>query len=150
MGTKYIRNTDDATIVCKIPSDKNASFVFRAKKYDRRNDVLLSNGFTAISEEDLALLEAESSTYKYYKDAGKLTLADNLPEEAMSPEQLIDMLRSEIEILKSVDSNAELANAKIEIEQMLLTMEKQQAMIDALQEQIADMEIPAVDLEKGE
>ena len=67
MGSKYIRNTDDATIVCKIPSDKNKVFIFKPKKIDKRNNILLSNGFTEVSEEDLELLRKESSTFMYYE-----------------------------------------------------------------------------------
>lgn len=101
MGSKYIRNTDDATIVCKIPSDKNKVFIFKPKKIDKRNNILLSNGFTEVSEEDLELLRKESSTFMYYENAGRLTLTDDLPEEAMSPEQLINSLREENERLRT-------------------------------------------------
>ena len=163
MGTKYIRNTDDATIVCKIPSDKHLAWVFKPYKFDARNNVIVSNGFTEISEEDLELLRKESNTFQYYEKDGKLTLADNLPQEAMSPDQLISMLRADLEAAKAeiaelkegngtsaeVDAlKAELAETKEGHEQLIITMEHMQDTIDALQEQIADMEIPAVDLDK--
>lgn len=155
MGIKYIRNTDDASIVCRVPSDKNKVFVFKPRKVDKRNNVLLSNGFTEIDAEDLELLQKESSVFQYYENLGKLTLADTLPPEAMSPEQLISVLRDEIRQLKAelakLKESGETAALKVkddEIAQLILTMERQQDTIDALQEQIAEMEIPAMDLNK--
>ena len=157
MSIKYIRNTDDASIVCRVPSDKNKVFVFKPRKVDKRNNVLLSNGFTEIDSEDLELLQKESSVFQYYENLGKLTLADTLPPEAMSPEQLISVLRDEIGQLKAelaeLKEGGETAALKVkddEIAQLILTMEQQQDTIDALQEQIAEMEIPAINLDKTE
>jgi NhaP-type Na+/H+ and K+/H+ antiporter len=100
MGIKYIRNVDDAMIVCRIASDKNKVFRFPAKKFDKRNNVIISNGFTEVSDEDVALLETESSVFTYYASKGKLILTDNLPHESMSTEQLIMALKSENSMLK--------------------------------------------------
>jgi len=145
MGIKYIRNTDDATIVCKIPSDKNKAYVFRQYKFNQRDGIVEHNGFTEISEEDLAILREQSTTFQYYEKEGKLTLADNLPQEAMSPDQLISVLRSEIEILKagkeSDAPNAEVAALKEKIKKLEKDLAEQQDIIDGLNEQIA--EIPA-------
>ena len=155
MDIKYIRNTDDATIVCKIPSDKNKVFVFRPRKVDKKNNIVLSNGFTAVTEEELKLLRAESTTFVYYENAKRLTLTDELPQEAMSPEQLIDSLRTENAALKEQlatngDSEklAELqkalqnALATIDEQEKLLkekdiSIEEQEKTITALEEQIA-------------
>ena len=134
MGIKYVRNTDDATIVCKIPSDKNKSFVFRAKKFDKRENILLSNGYTEISDEDLALLRAESSAFRYYEKSKKLTCTDNLPQESMSTEQLIAALRTEIALLKSQaqpeSSSKELKNALTIIGEQKEEIEKLKAELD--------------------
>ena len=155
MGVKYIRNTDDATIVCKIPSDKNKTFIFRPKKIDKRNNIVLSNGFTEITEEDLELLRKESSTFMYYEKAKKLTLADKLPYEAMSSEQLISILRNENEQLKLqlaadkdttalTEAQNALQNALMEIEKLTGELkeasekaEEQERMIAGLDEQLA-------------
>ena len=101
MGSKFIRNTDDATIICRITSNKDKVFVFRTKKFDKRNNVLLSNGYTEVSDEDLALLQAESSAFISYSAKGKLTVADNLPMESMSVDQLVTTLKSEVASLKA-------------------------------------------------
>ena len=155
MGAKYIRNTDDATIVCKIPSDKNKVFIFKPKKIDKRNNVLMSNGFTEVSEEDLELLRKESSTFMYYESAGRLTLTDDLPEEAMSSAQLISILRNENEQLKLqlaadkdttalTEAQNALQNALMEIEKLTGELkeasekaEEQERMIAGLDEQLA-------------
>lgn len=155
MDVKYIRNTDDATIVCKIPSDKNKTFIFRPKKIDKRNNVVLSNGFTAITEDDLKLLRAESTVFVYYEKAKRLTLTDKLPQEAMSPDQLIDSLRAENAYLKeqlATNGDAEklkelqkaLQNALVTIdeqEKMLsektAAIDEQEKTITALEEQVA-------------
>ena len=155
MGVKYIRNTDDATIVCKIPSDKNKTFIFRPKKIDKRNNIVLSNGFTEITEEDLELLRKESSTFMYYEKAKKLTLADKLPYEAMSSEQLISILRNENEQLKLqlaadkdtaalTEAQNALQNALMEIEKLTGELkeasekaEEQERMIAGLDEHLA-------------
>ena len=155
MGIKYVRNTDDATIVCKIPSDKNKTFIFRPKKIDKRNNIVLSNGFTEITEEDLELLRKESSTFMYYEKAKKLTLADKLPYEAMSSEQLISILRNENEQLKLqlaadkdttalTEAQNALQNALMEIEKLTGELkeasekaEEQERMIAGLDEQLA-------------
>ena len=155
MSTKFIKNTDDATIVCKIPSDKHLAWVFKPYKFDARNGVVVSNGFTEISEEDLELLRKESNTFQYYEKAEKLILADNLPQEAMSPDQLISMLRADLELAKAEiaelqvgGESAALKKKDEEIEQMKIVMEHQQTLIEELQGQIAEMEIPAIDLDK--
>lgn len=156
MGSKYIRNTDDATIVCKIPSDKNKVFIFKPKKIDKRNNVLMSNGFTEVSEEDLELLRKESSTFMYYENAGRLTLTDDLPEEAMSPEQLINSLREENERLRtelaensSIGDQAETQKA---LQNALAEIEEQKKTIEVLEEQLiaAQEELQKVDSDKPE
>ena len=146
MGTKYIKNTDDATIICKIPSDKTKVFVFRKKQFDKRNNILISNGFTEISDEDMTLLEKESNTFKYYMNNGKLSIADSLPQDAMSSDQLIASLRAEIAALKRQsaggDSSAEVEQLKQEIialeEKHLKEVEEMQNMIDELTSQLAE------------
>lgn len=163
MSFKYIKNTDDATIICKIPSDKKKEFIFRTKKFDKRNNVLVSNGFTEVSDEDIALLRAESNTFQYYEKKGKLSVADSLPPEAMNAEQLVASLKMEIASLKRQlqeapkeaaptgkikDVLAELAEQKKIIEEMTVEAQKQQDIIDELQEQLA--ETVDLDEEAGE
>ena len=156
MGAKYIRNTDDATIVCKIPSDKNKVFIFKPKKIDKRNNVLMSNGFTEVSEEDLELLRKESSTFMYYESAGRLTLTDDLPEEAMSPEQLINSLREENERLRTElaenSSTGDQAEAQKALQNALAEIEEQKKTIEVLEEQLvaAQEELQKVDSDKPE
>ena len=156
MSSKYIRNTDDATIVCKIPSDKNKVFIFKPKKIDKRNNVLMSNGFTEVSEEDLELLRKESSTFMYYENAGRLTLTDDLPEEAMSPEQLINSLREENERLRTElaenSSTGDQAEAQKALQNALAEIEEQKKTIEVLEEQLvaAQEELQKVDSDKPE
>lgn len=156
MGSKYIRNTDDATIVCKIPSDKNKVFIFKPKKIDKRNNILLSNGFTEVSEEDLELLRKESSTFMYYENAGRLTLTDDLPEEAMSPEQLINSLREENERLRTElaenSSTGDQAEAQKALQNALAEIEEQKKTIEVLEEHLvaAQEELQKVDSDKPE
>ena len=145
MSIKYLRNTDDATIVCRIPSDKNKSFVFRAKKVDKRNNIVISNGYSEISEEDLELLRKESSTFQYYEAAGKLSLVDSLPQEAMSVEQLVMTLKSENELLKQqiAEGSGATSEEVKELQEKLKAaeekIEEQAKMIDALDTQLAEM-----------
>ena len=156
MGQKYIRNTDDATIVCKIPSDKNKVFIFKPKKIDKRNNILLSNGFTEVSEEDLELLRKESSTFMYYENAGRLSMTDDLPEEAMSPEQLINSLREENERLRTElaenSSTGDQAEAQKALQNALAEIEEQKKTIEVLEEQLvaAQEELQKVDSDKPE
>ena len=142
MAIKYLKNTDDATIVCKIPSDKNRSFVFPSRKVDKRNNIVLSNGYSEVSEEDLELLRAESSTFQFYEKAGKLSLVDELPQDAMSPEQLVMSLRTENELLKqklAEGSGEEAASLKEQLETANAKIAEQEKMIDALDAQLAEM-----------
>jgi len=142
MGTKYIRNTDDATIVCRITSDKKRVFVFPMYKVNKRENIVVSNGFTAISEEDLALLKAESSTFQFYEKSGKLTLADELPQESMSPEQLIAVLRDEIDKLKAeleAAREGKTPDKSKELKEALEKIADQEKMIEALDTQLVDM-----------
>jgi uncharacterized small protein (DUF1192 family) len=156
MGIKYIKNIDDATIVCRITSDKKKVFVFPMHKINKRENTVVSNGFTAISEEDLALLKAESSTFQFYEKSGKLTLADELPQESMSPEQLIAVLRDEIDMLKAEisvlkegntpDSSKELNEAHLsitvltdELNESKALLEEKDKMIEALDAQLLEM-----------
>ena len=156
MGIKYVRNTDDATIVCKIPSDKSKVFIFKPKKIDKRNNVVLSNGFTAVTEEDLELLRKESSTFMYYENAGRLTLTDDLPEEAMSPEQLINSLREENERLRTElaenSSTGDQAEAQKALQNALAEIEEQKKTIEVLEEQLIAVqeELQKVDSDKPE
>ena len=152
MGIKYVRNTDDATIVCKIPSDKSKVFIFKPKKIDKRNNVVLSNGFTAVTEEDLKLLRAESSTFIYYENAKRLTLTDVLPQEAMSSDQLIDSLRTENAILKEQIAanrgNEKLAELQKALQNALVTIDEQEKMIAEKAAVIEEQEKTMVALEE--
>ena len=124
MSIKYIRNTDDATIVCKIPSDKNKAFVFRAKRFDKRNNVVISNGFTEVSEVDLNLLRSESSTFKFYEKSGKLSIVDNLPHESMSVEQLVLALKSENALLKKELKTVQIGINSSDLEKKIVELEE--------------------------
>ena len=156
MSSKYIRNTDDATIVCKIPSDKNKVFVFKPKQIDKRSATVLSNGYTEISDVDLKILREESSTFQYYEKLGRLSIVDSLPHESMSTEQLIISLKNEIAALKrqlkdsSANPSAEmqeaLQNAMTQIEEdqkalaaAAVKIEEQEKIIAALDEQLVAM-----------
>lgn len=130
MGIKYIRNTDDATIGCKSTSNKKKEFIFRPKKFDKRNNILLSNGYTQIEEEDIALLREESNVFRYYEKLGRLTVVDSLPQEAMSSEQLVASLKAEIASLKAaLKGNPQTDDSSKK------TIEKQKKEIDALKEE---------------
>jgi hypothetical protein len=97
----YIKNSDDATIICRVLSDKKKRFVFLSKKVNKRDNIVISNGYTEITEEDLAILQDESSTFKFYIEKKKLVVLDNLPLESMSADQLIVALRAENAALKA-------------------------------------------------
>lgn len=158
MGTKFIRNTDDATIICKIATEAqkaaglDTTFVFRNKKYDRSNNTLLSNGYTEISDEDLALLEKESSTYKYYVSIGRLTIVEDLPIEAMTPDQMLIALQSENARLKQEliekggsknDSAEHVEKQQLEIEQLkqeIVALEEKQLEVEQLKQQLVELE----------
>jgi hypothetical protein len=138
MSIKFIRNTDDATIVCKIPSDKNKSFVFRTKKVDRKNNVILSNGFTEITEDEIALLRSESKTFTFYEAKGRLTVMDNLPLDSMSSEQLISSLRAENAALKKQVIEVAKASTVVDSAEMKRLVESQAVEIKNLTEQLSE------------
>ena len=146
MGIKYIRNVDDAMIVCRIASDKNKVFRFPAKKFDKRNNVVISNGFTEVSDEDVALLETESSVFTYYASKGKLILTDNLPHESMSTEQLIMALKSENSMLKKElkaaqagsNDSEKVKDLQEEIEKLKAELGEKTKTISALDAQLAE------------
>ena len=147
MGIKYIKNSADATIICRIASDKNRVFKFTAKKFDKRNNVIISNGYTEVSDEEIELLKTESSTYAYYVQKGKLSVADNLPYESMSAEQQIAALRNENALLKkqlkdaqSVDAaqfETKIVEQSKEIEELKSVISEQEIKIEALDTQLA-------------
>ena len=136
MALKYIKNTDDATIVCKIPSDKKKVFFFRPKKIDKRNNIVVSNGFTEIEEDDLALLKAESKTFNYYFERKKLEVLDNLPHESMTSEQLIISLKSEVASLKKQIASGGSGSD----ENLKAKVSEQAAEIESLKKEIAEIE----------
>ena len=171
MGTKFIRNTDDATIICKIANEAqkaaglDTTFVFRNKKFDRSNNMLLSSGYTEVSDEDLALLEKESKTYISYRDLGRLTVVESLPLESMTPEQMLLALKSENATLKqqlmekgggNVEKQAaeieqlkaelaqmstpDIAEKMAEIDELHKTIEEMQMTIDELTAQLAEID----------
>lgn len=150
MGTKYIRNTDDATIVCKLTSVKNKSFIFYSKKIDKSTGSVISNGYTAVSDEDLAMLRNESNVFQYYEKKGKLVAGDNLPAEAMTQEQLIAALRSEIAFLKrsqkeqlnssASDDSAKVAELQSALEEAQTALEEAQTALQGANEKIEEHE----------
>jgi len=111
MAIKYVKNTDDATIICRIASDKKRKFVFNAKKMNKNDGTVLSNGYTEVSDEDLAILKEESTTFNYYVKLKKITVVDNLPFESMSVEQLVIALRAENALLKKASGKG--SSAKV-------------------------------------
>ena len=146
MDTLYVRNTDDATIICRLPSDKKKVFVFKSKKIDKRNNVVLSNGFTEVSEADLKLLRDESSTFQYYEKLQKIAIVDTLPLESMSTDQLVASLRNENAKLKM-----ELAkDEKPELEKALAKIEEQKKDIEILEEQVSNLLVEATPAEEIE
>ena len=144
MGIKYIRNTDDATIVCRIASDRKRAFVFHQKKIDKRNNIVLSNGYTEISEEDLALLAAESNTYAVYTKAGKLTVTDSLPQDSMSAEQLVTALRTENASLKRQLAMAQKATSDPEemagLQKQIVELQQELAEAKELPQKISELQ----------
>ena len=151
MGSKYIKNTDNATLVCKIPSDKNKSFVFPVKKFDKRNGVLAHNGITEISDEDLALLRNESKAFKYYENNASLSVMDNLPYESMSAEQLISTLKAENAALKKMMKEAQHGDAEA-LSLLEAKVVEQNNRIKYLEKQLEEKEtiIKALDLQLAE
>ena len=156
MGNKFIKNTDNATVVCRLSSDKNRSFAFPNKKFDKRNNIIISNGYTEISEEDIKLLQEQSKTFNYYISNGKLEIVDRMPYDSMSADQLISVLKAENAELKRMlkeaqkgdtDALAEL-EAKV-VEQNRKIKEQEDALaekdktIKALDVQLADKKAKA-------
>ena len=156
MSNKYIKNTDNATVVCRLTSDKNRSFAFPNKKFDKRNNIIISNGYTEISEEDIKLLQEQSKTFNYYISNGKLEIVDRMPYDSMSADQLISVLKAENAELKRMlkeaqkgdtDALAEL-EAKV-VEQNRKIKEQEDALaekdktIKALDVQLADKKAKA-------
>lgn len=153
MGIKYIRNTDDATIVCRITSDKNRSFIFKPKKIDKRTGLVATNGFTEVSDEDVELLKEESNTFQFYEKKNKLSVVSTLPYESMTTEQLVVVLRNEIADLKkqlkekpakadtskaSSDLKKEIAELKAALEEKDAEIDRQQDIIDELQSTLSE------------
>jgi hypothetical protein len=136
MGIKYLKNIDDATIVCKIPSDKNKAFIFPAKKIDKRNNIVISNGYTEISEADLELLRKESNTFQYYEEAQKLVTVDSLPPEAMSSEQLVFSLREENDSLRAQIAELKEGGESVELKEALAKIEELEKTNASLEDQI--------------
>jgi hypothetical protein len=126
MSMKYVKNTGDATIVCRITSDKEKVFTFRGKKIDKRNNIVLANGYTEIDDADLAILKAESHAFNYYEKLGKLKLVDSLPQDSMSPEQLIISLKSENSSLKQQLADKEVIIKALDAQLQELTVEKKE------------------------
>lgn len=156
MGIKFIRNTDDATIVCKISSDKNKAFVFRNRKFDKRNNVVLSNGYTEVTDDDLALLQKESSIFNAYMKMNRLSVVDGLPQEAMSTEQLVMSLKTEnaalkkqIKDLQSLNSVKPSEENQKALQNALATIEELQAELQAASDKAAEQErtIEALDVQ---
>ena len=156
MSNKYIKNTDDATIVCKLDSDKNKAFRFPNKKFDKRNNIIVSNGYTEIAEDDIKLLQEQSKIFRYYIEHGKLEIVDRMPYDSMSADQLISVLKAENAELKRMlkeaqkgdtDALAEL-EAKV-VEQNRKIKEQEDALaekdktIKALDVQLADKKAKA-------
>ena len=137
MGLKYIKNTDDATIVCKLRSDKNRQFKFPAKKFDRRNNVTISNGYTEISDEEIELLKEDSQAFAYYTKLGRLSIVDSLPFESMSTEQLITALKTENAALKKQLKEADKSDLQTEIAELKEVIASQEKTIEALDTQLA-------------
>jgi len=100
MKKYYIQNVSDATIVCKSESDKDKNFVFRPHKVDRYNGQLIYTGVTEISEEDLELLKKESQTFNFYLNLKHLLILNEIPPDALTPEQKFNFLQQENEELK--------------------------------------------------
>ena len=156
MSNKYIKNTDNATVVCRLTFDKNRSFAFPNKKFDKGNNIIISNGYTEISEEDIKLLQEQSKTFNYYISNGKLEIVDRMPYDSMSADQLISVLKAENAELKRMlkeaqkgdtDALAEL-EAKV-VEQNRKIKEQEDALaekdktIKALDVQLADKKAKA-------
>ena len=151
MGSKYIKNIEDATVVCKIASNKHKSFVFPNKKFDKVNNTLKSNGYTEISEEDIALLQAESPTFNYYIKNGGLSIVDNMPYDSMNVDQLISVLKAENAELKRMLKEAQKGdtNALAELEAKVV---EQNRKIKEQEESLAEKDkmIKALDVQLSE
>ena len=151
MDNKYIRNTDDATIVCKLDSDKNKAFVFPNKKFDKRNNIIVSNGYTEISEDDIKLLQEKSKVFVYYIEKGKLEIVDRMPYDSMSADQLISVLKAENAAMKKMlkEGQKEDAEALSILETKVV---EQNNKIKELEEKLEEKEkvIKALDLQLSE
>ena len=148
MRNKYIKNTDDATIVCKLDSDKNKAFIFPNKKFDKRNNVIVSNGYTEISEEDIKLLQEKSKVFVYYIDNGKLEIVDRMPYDSMNTDQLISVLKAENAELKRMLKEAQKGDtdALAELEAKVVEQNRKiKEQEDALKEK--DKTIKALDVQ---
>jgi len=100
MKKYYIQNVSDATIVCKSEANKEKNFVFRPRKVDRYNGQLIYTGVTEISEEDLNLLKKDSQTFNFYLNLKHLLILNEIPPDALTPEQKFNFLQQENEELK--------------------------------------------------
>jgi len=100
MKKYYIQNISDATIVCKSEANKEKNFVFRPRKVDRYNGQLIYTGVTEISEEDLNLLKKDSQTFNFYLNLKHLLILNEIPPDALTPEQKFNFLQQENEELK--------------------------------------------------
>ena len=151
MSNKYIKNTDNATVVCRLTSDKNRSFAFPNKKFDKRNNIIISNGYTEISEEDIKLLQEQSKTFNYYISNGKLEIVDRMPYDSMSADQLISVLKAENAELKRMLKEAQKGDtdALAELEAKVVEQNRKiKEQEDALAEK--DKTIKALDVQLAE
>ena len=139
MGSKYIKNTENATLVCRLASDKNRVFIFPNKKFDKVSNTIKSNGYTEISEEDIKLLQEQSKSFNYYIEKGGLSIVDNMPYDSMNADQLISVLKAENAELKKMLKEAQKGDSTA-FNELVDKVSEQDKKISELKDKLKDTE----------
>jgi hypothetical protein len=99
---RYIRNTHIAPITCNARNRKGAILFtkrFQPERIDGTTGRVITTGYMGITDEEYEKLCEGSRTFVHYKDdLGLLTVCDELPPEAMTPQEaLVGVRRKERE-----------------------------------------------------
>lgn len=107
---KYIQNTYSADIQIVLKKSDGRflkNIVFTRYQLDRMTGQVVSDGYTEVEDEDLALLQ-ENGAFKLLVDKKKLVVKDEAPLKAGSFEQMLN--------LKQRVADLEAENAKLKAE----------------------------------
>ena len=85
---KYVQNTHTNGMVCKT-KDGELSKRFPVIAWDKVTGQRLATGFTQVSDEELAKLEADCPLFVYFVSKKKLVVHKELPEEAQMPHEAL-------------------------------------------------------------